>query len=285
MESTLAEFAHATREVAAGRGDQARLASGLLEALAEVEGFARQLGDDALVSDDAARTWRDTTAETVAALHGAIEGLLTAARAEPVDGEALLVNLASMIEAEARMSEIRQRAEQYQTALREAMERANRVQCVRCGHRNEPGRSACAQCRTPLPSIGVERVETDVIGGETAADGSAFIERLDELLAHADTNEGRAAIVDFLRNLERLYVVGVRQLDTQVGRLPRDHEVYSASLELRARMEGIRQMTEAVRLSAEEGDLAMIPEFRHWLAQQFDQVIDLNDRIAALCSG
>ncbi|NDD27671.1 MAG: hypothetical protein EB084_05320, partial [Proteobacteria bacterium] len=144
MESTLAEFAHATREVAAGRGDQARLASGLLEALAEVEGFARQLGDDALVSDDAARTWRDTTAETVAALHGAIEGLLTAARAEPVDGEALLVNLASMIEAEARMSEIRQRAEQYQTALREAMERANRVQCVRCGHRNEPGRSACA---------------------------------------------------------------------------------------------------------------------------------------------
>lgn len=283
VDAAMAALERETHAVSRGEGDSGRLVSGLEAALIETDSFARLLADDTFTGDDASLVWRQGAAEKVDTLRAALSDMIAAARAEPLDGTRLLNGLEATLSAERDVRSVHGYINAYQHAVREAIEQSSRVPCMRCSHRNPAGRSTCEACRFPLPSLGVERIETDVVGGSPEPAPSVFLERLDALLEAVDEEVGRADLVDFLKNLERLQALGGRQLDTLLARVPRNHDVVATVIELRARMEGVRQMSEAVRLSVSEGDLAMLGEFRHWLADQFEILVHLNERVEAAC--
>lgn len=284
VDAAMEALARATRDVSRGEGDAGQLAAGLEAALAETVAFARLLADDTFTGDEASSEWRSGAAEIVEQLRQALVDMLAAAHACPVDADTLLASLDRTLEAERRVREVHRAAEAVQIAAREALSQAQTTPCMRCGHRTPAGRSTCDACRFPLPSMGVERIETDVVGGEPPAQASVFLERLDELIADLDTTRSTYDLVEFLHGLERLYVMGGRNLDAVLSQVPREHEAVVLTAELRARIEGVRQMVEAVRLSVAEGDLGMLGDFRNWLAEQLEILLDLNARVEAACA-
>lgn len=284
VDAAMNALARATRDVSRGEGDASGLAAGLEAALAETDAFARLLADDTFTGDEASNEWRTGAAETVEQLHLALVDMLAAACTCPVDAEALLGGLDRTLVAELRVREVHRAAEALQMAARDALSQSQTVPCMRCGHRTPAGRSTCDQCRFPLPSMGVERIETDVVGGEPPTEGSVFLERLDELIADFETTGSPHDLVEFLHGFERLYVMGGRTLDAVLSQVPREHEAVVLTAELRTRIEGVRQMVEAVRLSLAEGDHRLLGDFRHWLAEQMEILVDLNARVEAACA-
>lgn len=113
---------------------------------------------------------------------------------------------------------------------------------------------------------------------------SVFLQRLDQLMGDLDTEQGVQNAVEFLQNLERLYVLGERQLDTMLTMASRDHEATRCTLELRVRMEVIRVMVEAVRQAVQGGELQALQELAPWLAEQFDGMLELRERVVAACA-
>ena len=282
-DAAMTALARATHAVARG-ADASGLAAGLEAAIVETEAFARLLTDDSLAGDEGSSAWRAGSAERLHHLHQSLVDMLGLVRAQPIQADALLHALEVTIAAEARVREVHECAEALQQASREAVTQAQTVPCVRCGHRTPAGRSNCDHCRFPLPSLGIERIETDIVGGEPPPPSSVFLERLDALLETIDSDEGQLALVEFLQNLERIYLLGGRQLDTMLAQAPRNHDVVMLTAELRTRMEGVRQMVEAVRLSVAEGDTALLDNFRHWLAEQFEILVNLNAQVEAACA-
>jgi hypothetical protein len=269
-----------TVEVSEGRREPAALGEVLSAVLVEAESFAGQVDDDTFTDDDASRGWKQGTVEAAGALCASVYRMLRAL--EPLDRAALLSGLEQMLAAERAVRDVYRGAQAYNQAVREALEQAHRVPCMRCGHRNQPGRSTCEKCRMQLPQMGIERIETDIVGGETVRE-SVFLDRLDLLMERVDSEEGRQGVVDFLQNLERLYVVGGRQLDAMLARAPREHMAVQYTVELRKRFEGVRQMVEAVRLAVGAGQVEALHDFRPWLAEQFQTLIELKERVAAAC--
>lgn len=284
VDAAMHALERATREVIRGDGDANRLAAGLEAALAETVSFSRLLADDTFTGDEASTAWRVGAAENVDQLRQALSDMLTAARACPIEADALLAAFDRTLEAEGRVREVHRAAEALQIAGREALSQAQSTPCVRCGHRTPAGRSTCEACRFPLPSMGVERIETDVVGGEPPPDTSVFLARLDELIAALETTGSQEDLLEFLQNLERLYILGGRQLDAVLRQVPREHEAVILTAELRTRIEGVRQMAEAVRLSVAAGDAGMLGDFRQWLAEQVEILLDLNARVEAACA-
>ena len=139
-------------------------------------------------------------------------------------GDDLLAALEKALVAESRLSEGYLAIHDTYGQMREAMESANQVTCVRCGHKNPPGRMNCGQCRLQLPQMGAERIETDIIGGSEEGGQSAYITHLEQLLQDIEQPEGKSQALDFLTKFEQIYTLAGKQLDVLLARVDPEHD-------------------------------------------------------------
>lgn len=262
-----------THAVAEGTGAPDKLAYGLATARAEVDRLAQQLEDESFATDEVSRSWRTHALESLERFAHALA--LMAGALEASDADVLLHGLDQAIHAEAGLREVFTQAHESYGQVQEAIQAAQRVPCVRCGHRNVPGRSSCDRCRFPLPQTGVERMESDVIGGEPTARESSFLRGLDQVIHGLEQPGGLDQAHAFVQKLEQLQVMARRQLDTLLSRYDHQNEAVAYTVEIRRRVEDVRQMLEAVRLSLEAGDVHPLLELPPWLADQFQVLQDL----------
>ncbi len=288
IEEAMAALNRATVAVTQGRLAAATLYEGLGHALEECEGLARQLSDDTFASDDASRVWRAASTDAVEALQRGLTEMSGALEGEVVDNDALLGALERVTQAEKLMRIIYRGAQGYNASVREAMENASRIPCMRCGKRNPNVRTSCEQCHFPLPNTGVERVEIDLVGGpqERSVAESVFLRRLRELAALPDSErvrQSQEAIV-FLEDLERLYLLGERQVDTLVARAPKGHPASVLASQLRTRIQHVKETLANVRSAVGAGDPSALLDLVGWLEEQFYVLQDLKEQIADACA-
>ena len=266
----MARLEHMTHAVVEGRQDaRALLVRGLQMVLAETESLSHKLADTTFVTDEATRAWQRAATDAAGGFCAGLYGMLRVLESEQTNREALLQALAQTVQAEKKVRLI---FAQVNAIHQQAVADASRVECSHCGHRSAPGHDTCDNCATILSPM----------NGESGAE-SVFLRRLDHLLGNLDSQDGVQMALEFLQNLESLYVLGGRQLDTMLTLAARDHEATQYTLDLRVRMEVIRVMVDAVRQAVLQGELSALHEFAPWLAEQFDGMLQLKERVVAAC--
>lgn len=274
-----------TRAVAEGREDAQRLADGLSMAIQETETLHHTLLESTFTTDAVSRAWRDASLARLEAFHESVHLMLDALHGETIDVTALMNRLAHTRRAERAVREVYAHVQGQRARANQTLQTEHRIPCMRCGHRNMPGGSTCEQCRFPLPQIGVERQDVDLIGGSNpgGAQESVYLRELTARIERSGEPEGVQALIDFLKNLEALYVLGLHQIDILLSQTPRDHAVIGPTLELRTRMAGVREMVEAVQSAVLAGQSESLDNFVPWLRDQFDAIIETREAIAAAC--
>lgn len=271
-----------TSDVLYGQESPERLSLALETARGEVDALVQQLSDDTFATDEVAKEWRHAALEAAAGFSAGLDRMLGAVY-EGVNSEQLTAGLSEAVEAESRLRDLFERALESGRMVRAHMEEAQRVPCVRCGHRNMPGGASCAQCRFPLPNIGLERIESDVVGGgpQTYV-RSGLVDGLRGVLGSLDQPGGMEAAREFLANLERLQALAVRQLDAMLAHQDTRHEAVQYTVEIRRRVDEVRHMVEAVRLSLEAGDTGPLAGLAPWLEEQFAEMHELKAAVMEL---
>jgi hypothetical protein len=273
----LSQMSRMARAVAEGQEPPGRLLDGLRIAISESDALAQQMGDDTFVTDEASRDLQRRTLEALQKFSAELYGM-----AEAVNGtvkpEALLAHLEGALAAERNLRELYQRVQQSFGQMQEALERSSQVQCIKCGHRNRAGQTSCEKCRFQLPQTGAERIETDIIGGEELRE-SAYLTSLNQIVETIEEPGALDRAIDFLRNLEKLHVLASRQVDGLLKRADAAQPILVHTQELRARIDNVRDMLEAVRQAAENGDVGPLLELPPWLAEEFSSMQELKQVI------
>jgi len=271
-----------TRAVADGHDAPDKLITGLKIALEHAEALARQLTDQTFVTDDGARTWQAATLQTLNGFRSGMQHMFNALQ-EPIDKEALLQGLDHAVAAEAQLRLAFMAVTASYNTLQQSLERSQQVRCVRCGHLNRAGTASCESCRCQLPNTGVERIEMDIIGGEPVRE-SAFLARLRTIIGQLNEPDGRKTAIDFLKNLEQLQTLAAQQLSALMQRHDQRHPAVTRTVELKSRIEGVRDMLNSVRQSLEAGDAGALQDLPSWLEREFDAMQQLKQTITEAAS-
>ena len=272
-----------TRAVVAGTEPPERLIGALASAMAETQALAGQFGDETFASDEPSRQFREAALAAVEDFQECLATMLAAVYPE-LHGDDLLAALEKALVAESRLAEGYLAIHDTYGQMREAMESANQVTCVRCGHKNPPGRMSCGQCRMNLPQMGAERIEVDIIGGEEASQ-SAYITHLEQLLQDIEQPEGKSLALDFLTKFEQLYTLAGKQLDVLLARVDPEHEAVVLTSDLRRRVEGVRAMLEGVRHALEADDYEPLFALPANLSEEFSIIADFKVAITEATAG
>lgn len=273
-----------TRAVVEGREPAERLATALQSALAETASLAAQLGDETFSGDEPSQQFRAAALGAVEELDASLASMMEATHPE-LRPDDLLAALERALAAQERVAEGYLALHATYGEMREAMQAASQVTCVRCGTRNPPGRMTCSQCRMQLPQTGVERIETDIIGGDEVQATSAYVSHLEELIAGLGEPEGVDRALEFLKRLGQIYTLALKQLDLLLSRVDPEHEAVQMTADLRHRIDDVRSALDAAHQALEAGDAEPLAILPPWLTEQFYHMSELKTAIAEATAG